>query len=126
MLLRGANGTGKTLAYLLPVLNNLYNVQENQADLFPSGGVKRSISRENEDEMFQNANQLLHAARKHKTNELGPLKGAIIVSRSKELINQIYAQARLLDTQNSIRVNRLASALQMNSPVVEFITPEKT
>ena len=24
MLLRGANGTGKTLAYLLPVLNDLY------------------------------------------------------------------------------------------------------
>ena len=27
MILRGANGTGKTLAYLLPILNNLYNVQ---------------------------------------------------------------------------------------------------
>jgi len=27
MLLGGANGTGKTLAYLLPILNNLYNFQ---------------------------------------------------------------------------------------------------
>ena len=27
---------------------------------------------------------------------------------------------------NSVKVNRMASALQMNSPVVEFITPEKT
>ena len=37
--------------------------------------------------MFQNANKLLHIARKHKTKELGPMKGAIVVSRSKELIN---------------------------------------
>lgn len=54
------------------------------------------------------------------------MKGAIIVSRSKELINQIYTQARLLDSTNTIRVNRLASALQMKSPVVEHITPEKS
>ena len=76
--------------------------------------------------MFQNANQLLHNARKDKTSKLGPMKGAIVVSRSKELINQIYATTRLLDTVNTVKVNRLASALQMNSPVVEFITPEKT
>ena len=76
--------------------------------------------------MFQNANQLLHMAKKHKTREVGPMKGAIIVSRSKELINQIYATARILDSVNTVKVNRLASALQMNSPVVEFITPEKS
>ena len=39
------------------------------------------------------------------------MKGAIIVSRSKELINQIYSQVRVLDAINSIRVNRMASAL---------------
>lgn len=65
-------------------------------------------------------------AKKHKTNDLGPMKGAIIVSRSKELVNQIYTQARLLDSVNQVRVNRLASALQMNSSVVEFITPDKS
>ena len=64
--------------------------------------------------MFQNANQLLHNARKDKTSKLGPMKGAIIVSRSKELINQIYATTRLLDSVNTVKVNRLASALQMN------------
>lgn len=76
--------------------------------------------------MFQNANQLLHSAKKNRTFELGPMKGAIILSRSKELINQIYTQVRLLDSVNSVRVNRMASALQMNSPIVEFITPEKS
>ena len=29
ILLRGGNGTGKTLAYLLPILNQLYNFQTN-------------------------------------------------------------------------------------------------
>ena len=53
------------------------------------------------------------------------MKGAIVVSKSKELINQVYAQARLLDVVEQVRINRLASALQMNSPVVEFITPDK-
>lgn len=57
---------------------------------------------------------------------LGPMKGAIVVSKSKELINQVYSQARLLDSVNTIKVNRHASALQMNSPVVEFITPDKS
>ena len=53
------------------------------------------------------------------------MRGAIIVSRSKELVNQIYTQVRLLDAVNTVRVNRMASALQMNSSIVEFITPEK-
>ena len=54
------------------------------------------------------------------------MKGALIVSRSKELIYQIYKEARLLDSVNQVRINRLASSLQMNSPVVEFITPDKS
>ena len=54
MLLRGANGTGKTLAYLLPILNNLYNVQSNNSleNLERQSGIKKSICKENEDDMF--------------------------------------------------------------------------
>ena len=65
-------------------------------------------------------------AKKHKTSQLGKMKGAIVVSQSKELLNQIYTHARLLDSVDQIKINRLASSLQMNSAVVEFITPEKT
>ena len=50
--------------------------------------------------MFQNANQLNHSAKKYKTKALGEMKGALIVSRSKELVNQIYSQARILDIVN--------------------------
>ena len=57
MLLRGANGTGKTLAYLLPVLNNLYNFQSEEPPTMsglgsPLLGIQKAISKENEDEMF--------------------------------------------------------------------------
>ena len=124
MLLRGANGTGKTLAYLLPVLNRLYGYQAEMCQ--ETSHITKSISKDNEGEMFQNANLLLQVAKKHKTQQLGPMRGAIIVSRSKELVNQIYTQIRLLDSVNTVRVNRMASALQMNSSIVEFITPEKT
>ena len=51
--MRGANGTGKTLAYLLPVLNNLYKFQSEKKE---KGRTHKSISRANEDDMFQNAN----------------------------------------------------------------------
>lgn len=51
------------------------------------------------------------------------MKGAIILSYSKELINQIYVQARKLDTEERILFNRATSSLQMKSPIVEWITP---
>lgn len=53
------------------------------------------------------------------------MKGAIILTYSKELGNQIYSQARLLDISQKINFNRLTSSLQIKSPIVEFITPEK-
>lgn len=52
------------------------------------------------------------------------MKGALILSSSKELINQIYVQARHLDKDNRILMNRATSSLQMKSPIVEFITPD--
>ena len=53
------------------------------------------------------------------------MKGALIITHVKESVSQIYAQARLLDTTNCIRFNRLTSSLQLKSPIVEFLTPEK-
>ncbi len=53
------------------------------------------------------------------------MKGALIITHVKECVSQIYAQARLLDTTNFIRFNRLTSSLQLKSPIVEFLTPEK-
>lgn len=44
---------------------------------------------------------------------------------SKELTSQIYRQGRLLDTTDKIRFNRLTSSMQIKSPIVEFLTPDK-
>ena len=52
------------------------------------------------------------------------MKGALVLSYSKELVNQVYIQARKLDTQNRMLMNRATSSLQMKSPIVEFITPD--
>ena len=56
MLMRGSNGSGKTLAYLLPILNDLYKYKKNSSD----GSVCLKISKDNEDFMFQNATQVLY------------------------------------------------------------------
>lgn len=52
------------------------------------------------------------------------MKGALILSYSKELINQIYVQARILDLNQRFLMNRATSSLQMKSPIVEYITPD--
>ena len=53
------------------------------------------------------------------------MKGALIITHVKESVSQIYTQARLLDGTDNIRFNRLTSSLQIKSPIVEFLTPEK-
>ena len=55
MLLRGENGSGKTLAYLLPILNQLYEDKNDTND-----SVTFKIGKQNEDYMFQNATQVLY------------------------------------------------------------------
>ena len=40
------------------------------------------------------------------------------------LSSQIYAEARRLDTTNTIRFNRMTGSLTLKTPIVEFITPE--
>ena len=60
----------------------------------------------------------------HGSNSVETMKGAIILSYSKELIAQIYIQARQLDTLSRFLHNRATSSLQMKSPIVEFLTPD--
>lgn len=52
------------------------------------------------------------------------MKGAIVLSYSKELLSQIYQQARKLDIHDRFLHNRATSALQMKSPIVEYLTPD--
>lgn len=55
---------------------------------------------------------------------MGAFKGAVVLSFTKELINQAYVQARLLDPLGLMSINRMTSSLQMKTPIVEHITPE--
>ena len=133
MMIRGANGTGKTLTYLLPILNNMYMDQAihghswmAEGGKWDSDGIRLEVGRDNEDIMFQNAISILQANKKRKKIDQAPFRGAVIVSKSKELINQIYTNARLLDTVDQVRFNRMTSSLQMNSPIVEHITPDQS
>lgn len=106
LIVNSENGSGKTLAFLLPILNQLYNLRH--ADRGPS---HFTMSRQNEQEMFQNAAEIFHHAKKHKTAKVGPFKGAVVLSYSKELVNQIYVQARLLDPLGLFNFNRMTSSL---------------
>lgn len=113
------NGSGKTLAFLLPILNQLYNLRKPE-----SGSSNFTMSRQNEAEMFQNAAEIFQFAKKNRTSKVGPFKGAVVISYSKELVNQIYVQARLLDPLGLFNFNRMTSSLQMKTPIVEHLTPE--
>lgn len=46
-----------------------------------------TMDRSNENEMFQNAAEIFHFAKKHKSAKVGPFKGAVVLSFTKELIN---------------------------------------
>ena len=85
--------------------------------------------------MFLNAEEITHAAvnsspsrrlsfSRGSGSDEEP-KGAIILSYSKELLNQVYVQARMLDLKECLMINRATSSLQMKTPIVEFITPDK-
>ena len=82
MIVRSTNGSGKTLSYLLPILNSLCSERVNSNE-----DISLRISKKNEDHMFQNATQILYDQKKLKNFDIGPFKGAVVVSRSKELIN---------------------------------------
>lgn len=54
MIIRGENGTGKTLTYLMPILDQLFRYKQDS-----KVPISLKIGKENEDYMFQNATQVL-------------------------------------------------------------------
>ena len=89
-------GSGKTLAYLLPILNQLYNYKDRVGA--PTKSARFKMNKSNEDQMFLNASELTYLAQKNSQSKrlsfgrgsTDEMKGAIILSYSKELLNQIY------------------------------------
>ena len=55
------------------------------------------MSKHNDSEMFDNADEILHSARKLKSEVVQPLKGGLVITFSKELVGQVYKEGRLLD-----------------------------
>ena len=129
----------------MPIINNLNKVkdrlemelgiseEDEQVEKINRGYFRFNM--DTEDLMFQNANDLFYQEKRKKklsgfisssqaAQQRSEMKGALVITHSKELINQIYIQARKLDTKNRFLLNRATSSLQMKSPIVEFITPD--
>jgi superfamily II DNA/RNA helicase len=109
MIITAESGSGKTLSYLMPVINDLNNYKDKEE----SNAGYYKFKKESEEQMFQNANELQYQEKRKKktSNPNTAPKGAIILSYSKELINQIYIQARKMDTQDRFLLNRATSSL---------------
>lgn len=132
LILTSETGSGKTLTYLLPILNQLFHYKEKKPH---KSNPRFRLTKENEDSMFLNAEEISYKAQKEGSSKRLSFsrgsgsdqepKGAIVLSYSKELLNQVYVQARMLDTMERLMINRATSSLQMKTPIVEFITPDK-
>jgi Rad3-related DNA helicase len=64
MLLTSETGSGKTLAYLLPIMNSLLHYKDKLQK--KSGDARIKINKDNEDEMFLNADEIMYNAKKNK------------------------------------------------------------
>ena len=90
-LLLSETGTGKSLCYLIPILNEILNSKEQSQNVTPE------------------ENDL----------KINKRKGAIILSPTKELCTQIYSFARRMDKENRVNIMRAAS-LCYKSPIIKF------
>ena len=84
------------------------------------------MDKSNDAEMFQNADEINLRQKKIRNDKISPMKGALVMTFSKELVSQVYRETRSLDFTSKIRVNRLTSSLQMKSAIVEYLTPNKS
>lgn len=101
-LLASESGSGKTLAYLLPLLNRIFHEKDSQQSLKLDNRV------------FLNAEDLYYERKLECKNltkedliERSQMRGAIIIAPSRELLNQVYRLIRCLDTTNTLRINRV-------------------
>ncbi len=92
LILTSETGSGKTLTYLLPILNQLMHYKDKQKAAAP----RFKLTKENEDTMFLNAEEIHFKAAKEGSKRLSfsrgagsdsEPKGAIVLSYSKELLN---------------------------------------
>jgi len=85
------SGSGKTLAYLLPIMNQLFHFKDktNVAER----GLRFRMNKSNEEQMFLSAGELAYQQSQSGSKRLNlskaknEMKGAIILSYSKELLN---------------------------------------
>ncbi|CDW90034.1 atp-dependent rna helicase [Stylonychia lemnae] len=127
MILTSETGSGKTLAYLLPILNQLFQYKD-RMNAKPKA-ARFKMNKQNEEQMFLSAAEITYMSQKQSQAKrlsfskgyTDEMKGAIILSYSKELLSQVYVQARTLDLNERILINRVTSQLQMKTP----ISPDK-
>ncbi len=62
MILTAETGSGKTLTYLLPVLNQLFHYKDKKPNLLHPSRFK--LTKDNEDQMFLNAEEIAYKEQK--------------------------------------------------------------
>ena len=93
-LVLGETGTGKTLLYLLPIVNDLYSYYQ----------------------------RLETMTEEEKLQQTSKPKGALIFTLNKELTAQIYVDIKKLDALNKLKITRLGSLSQMSTYVKHMVS----
>lgn len=92
-LVLGETGSGKTLLYLLPIVNDMYNFYQ----------------------------KLEEMSEEEKIEAKSKPRGALIFTLNKELAAQAYVDLKKLDKLNKLKVTRLGSLSQMSTYVKHMV-----